>query len=218
MEQLMKRLLLVLVALSVGAGVCSAATTNLALGATITSSPGHYGDGTPDKAIDGDYTTYWNAGDHGTSASPNWLLIDLGATKTVNQIDVLWQLPDKRYSNYTVDYNFYTGLSDIGMTLQKSASFVDERSPGPALPEDMGFTLDFGSAGISMRYAKFEAVDFDDDVISMNHWTSLSEIEIFGSDTDQGDQGGEPVPAPGAFLLVGLGSGLLGYARRSRAL
>jgi CARDB/F5/8 type C domain/Right handed beta helix region len=64
------------------APTAAAATTNLALGKTITAS-GYSQTYAPGNANDGNQTSYWESTDN---ALPQWLQLDLGASAAVNQI------------------------------------------------------------------------------------------------------------------------------------
>lgn len=180
------------------AAPAQAAPVNYALSGVATANSSYY----PVALVnDGNDLTAWNAGDEGSIVDPNWVVVDLGSTKDINQIIVDWpNMNDGLYAGYTNVYNFYTGLTGSDWTLRTSGTFVDEST----ILSDRQFTLAYGGNGLDMRYAKYE-------VVGGEHWTTLSEIRLIGEDSPNG------VPEPASLALLSIGLAGLGAMRRRKA-
>jgi hypothetical protein len=109
--------------LAVAGMVSPASAINLALSGTATANSQY---APASNAIDGNFMSGWNAGDHGYPSDPNWLIVDLGNAFSVDKIVVTGWGTDGLYPGYTTDYNVYTGLTGSDWTLQLSGTFVDE--------------------------------------------------------------------------------------------
>jgi len=186
--------------------VASASPINVAnLYGTATANS-YYSSRTPDLAIDNVCNTHWDAGDHGTASNPNWLVVDLETSYDVNTIDLFFSPLDGLYAGYTNNYNVYCRDDNVSSwNFVGSGQFVDEDT------SQITDHFDFGSAGQSMRYVKYE-------VNGGTHWSGISEIYIWADDgTGGGGEGvpGCPVPLPATVLLFGMGLvGLLGFKTR----
>jgi len=97
-----------------------ASSINVAPQGTVTAS-GSYSDQTPDKAIDGDWYTYWNSGDF----PPQWIQVDLGKNYLIQEIRApITQLPDG-YTHHDVFIDDVLSISWDGYTVdQQTLSHV----------------------------------------------------------------------------------------------
>ncbi len=60
---------------------------NLALNKTATSSSNESANYPPSNAVDGNTSTRWSS----SFSDPQWLQVDLGATKTISKVILRWQ-------------------------------------------------------------------------------------------------------------------------------
>ncbi len=180
-------------------GAAFAVPVNVAnLYGTATAN-GHYSFHTPDLAIDNDKTleSYWNIPDFGTVSDPNWLIVDLGASFSVNTIDLFW-MPYRTgtWDGYTNVYNAYYGNDTTNWVQFGQGTFVDG---GTLQQREHVYT--FGGAGQDMRYVKYE-------VVGGTHWSTINEISVWA------DDGPVPVPEPSTMLLFG--TGLIAFLGRRK--
>lgn len=195
-----KSLLVFIAVLSLAGTNLEAATINVALGKVATANS-EWSTSTAAKAVDGDLLTYWNAGDHGLPADPNWLVVDLTQVYSAKSIDVIWQRNDGMYAGYTNSYNVYSSLDGLVWSFIGSGVFVDETGVAPdyLMSASWSFPL-----GLPVQYVKYE-------VDGGSHWTALSELEVYA------EAGPEPIPEPASMLLFGTGLvGLRAWRRRQR--
>jgi hypothetical protein len=116
------------------------------------------------NTLDGDLATRWS--DEGDGV---WIRYDLGADTTVGSVAVAWHNGDQRRATFEVQ------ASDDGSTW---STVVSRRvsSGGTRQPENYDF------ADRSARYLR--VVGYGNTV---NDWTSITEVDIFGADSGSGD-------------------------------
>jgi hypothetical protein len=137
---------------------------------------------TPDRAIDGNLDTQWNAGSWPNANSPFWVIVNLQNMFEVDKI-VLYS-KDTYYSDYYYEsYNLFSSLDGANWNLLQSGNLVDNA---------VLFRSEIPLSAI-LQYVKVE-------IPAGTHWAHLNEIQIYGNTS--------PVPIPGAVWL--LGSGLVG--------
>lgn len=129
---------------------------NLALGRPATASAEEPGS-PASQAVDGDLNTIWNAG----SGPPQWIEVDLGEAKTVDEIDlVVSQFPDSQ-------------------TTHRVWGKANEGDPYTLLHEFDGFTVDAQvlqyvlPTDQQLRYIKIETT-------ASSSWVAWREIEVYG--------------------------------------
>ncbi|MFS0726637.1 discoidin domain-containing protein [Paenibacillus sp. 1P07SE] len=99
---------------------------NLAQYAAVTASGSQQGFGSG-RAIDGLGHTGWRASAVGSAAQPQWILIDLGADKTFNNVDIAFADPDQHAFKYRVEVrgDGVTGFTTVvDQTANQMASLV----------------------------------------------------------------------------------------------
>ena len=127
------------------------------------------------QAIDGSYSSHWNAGWWAYPSNPAWLVVDLQRPFTVSTIVLQDHRggPGSPYNGYSNDYNLYT--SSDGTTWTAIASGTLYESADPAKHTN---TITLPASSSTFRYVKFE-------VVGGSHWAHLIEMEIFASPDSQ---------------------------------
>jgi Alpha-1,3-glucanase catalytic domain D1/F5/8 type C domain/Alpha-1,3-glucanase catalytic domain D2/Abnormal spindle-like microcephaly-assoc'd, ASPM-SPD-2-Hydin len=155
-----------------GSGI--GATTNLALGATMTSS-GNTQSYVPSNANDGDTSTYWESTDN---AFPQWLEADLGSAQTVGSI-TLDLPPSSSWSTRTQTLSVQ-GSTDgsTWTTLVASAGYTFNPSTGNTVTISL-------PAAVSERYLRLNFT-------ANTGWPAgqVSEFEIFPGGAGGSGSGG----------------------------
>jgi hypothetical protein len=142
---------------------------NLALGKSTTQSSTHNADSASGKAVDG-YTDGNFFGNkfsvtHTNKDQGAWWQVDLGAIKTINQINI-YNRTDccmDRLSQYRVIISINPNIK----TYQKDF----HSAPNPTA------TIDLGIEGIEGRYVKIQLLNKD--------YLSLAEVEVMGLDEEE---------------------------------
>ena len=130
--------------------------TNLCIGQVVASSD----DGNiPPNAIDNDFGTRWSG--YGVGS---WIRADLGLQKTVCYMDVAWYKGNDRSNNFSI------AISNDGSTY---TTVYSSKSSGTTLSSER---YDF--ADTQARYVKITV-----NGNTQNNWASITEIDMFGSDS-----------------------------------
>jgi hypothetical protein len=112
---------------------------DLALGKTTTSSGNENTSLTPDKAVDGLDSTRWSSAQYKTT--PQWWRVDLGATYSVNRVDVNWEAAysPKYYIQTSIDGVSYTTVDTVLLSAptQRSSSFPATNARYIRIMEDL---------------------------------------------------------------------------------
>jgi len=202
----MRKISVLLIGLLVICGLllpAKAYAVNLAAGMLVTVNeftPGF--PGFP-NATDSNYNNWWQALDHGTSASPNWLYVDLGAIFNINRIKLVGGYNDPAGGTYGYKNFFQVAISTDGST------WIDQYN-GILTDDAIGRFDDRTFSPLSARYVRYAEVGGD----YIHHptlgypgvnWSNLSEMEVYDT----------VIPEPATLSLLGLGLlGLFGFKRR----
>lgn len=153
------------------------AVTNIALGKTVQQSSTAYG-GKASRAIDGDTDGIWRNGSvsHTAAEAQAWWEIDLGSVNDIEYID-LYNRTDSCCSSRLS--NFYILVSDSAFestNLDETLAQADVSKYYFAEEAGSPSTIAINASG---RYVRLQLVD--------NNSINLAEVEIYGSESDQGD-------------------------------
>ncbi len=193
---------LIVITVLCGAFPLKASASNLALGQLVNVSDFISGFGGA-NAVDGDYSTYWNATDFGYSSNPNFLTVDLGNLFNVNRIKLVsgynGPAPGNTGYGFRNIFNIYTSPDNTNWTYQYSGEIADA---DPGRIDDRSFSP------ISLRYVKYEEIGGDSlgPPLWNIHWSNLAEMEVYDINS--------VIPEPATISLLGLG--LLGLWRMRR--
>jgi hypothetical protein len=157
------------VALS-GTGVTS--TTNLALNQPVTASSSTSSSYTPQMAVDGNTSTYWESSDG--AAYPQWITVDLGSAQSIGSI-TLDLPPSSAWSTRTETLSVLGSTDGTNFTtLVPSAGYTFNPSTGNTV------TISLPS-GTSARYVKLNFT-------GNTGWSAaqLSEFEVFSGGSTNG--------------------------------
>jgi hexosaminidase len=123
---------------------------DLAAGRTVTASASDTPYGlTPDKITDGDMNSRWSSG---ITSAPQWVIIDLGAVRSFNELDVTWE-------------SAYPGQYTISVSNDKSSWTQVFSGAGKVGPTDADFPeaagryvkIDMNSPATGWGYSIFDA-------------------------------------------------------------
>jgi hypothetical protein len=128
---------------------------NLALNTSATASAS-YSTSTPDKAIDGDIETSWNAGNY----APQWIKVDLGNTFTISSINLVVAQAPAGNTTHNVS------VSDDNITWTQVHTFSEYTDTRQEL------SVTFSPHLTNVRYVKI-------DTTSSPSWVAWREIEIY---------------------------------------
>lgn len=162
-----------------------------------------YSNRIPENAIDGNYSTKWNAGSYWYNGDNlmHWLTIDLGNIYEINKF-ILYTVNSlySTFSGYNIIYNFFSSTDNINWDQVGTGMLIDSHTT-----EYMN-SIEVGT--LFAQYLKF-------DVVGGTHWSHLNEIEIWGEMNLGGDMNSDPVPESATVFLMGIGLlGLVGYRQR----
>jgi hypothetical protein len=118
---------------------------------------------TPDRAIDGDNSTLWNAGKYGDPGRPCWLIVNLNRAFRVEAI-VLKTAQGVNPGQYE-KYNLYVSMDGTNWKGIISRTLLDDAT-------HYRHTVRLPSS-TQLQYVKFE-------VVGGTHWAHLNEMEIYG--------------------------------------
>ncbi len=169
---------------------------------SVSSSSGGVGGGIGYQGIGSSVAVEFDTWNNSFDTSSNHLGIDtVGNITSLATLDVSPRFDDENIWYAWVDYD--------GTSLEARANQTGVR-PGSA---DLAYTLDVPTIlGQSSAYIGFGsgtgAAVGNHDILS---WEYRDQFNPVGG-------GGSTVPTPGAFLLAGMGAGLVGYMRRRRTL
>ncbi len=134
---------------------------NLSRGKTATASHVDWGR-TPDRALDGDYDTYWDGaacGDNG-----QWMMVDLGEVCKLTDIFATTYVVGSRY------YSYYIEVSTDGEEWTKVADRVETYGTEPAFQRE-AYELN----EVEAQYVRVTVTDNNE-----NHIAHMQELEIWG--------------------------------------
>lgn len=109
------------------------------------------------NAVDGNLATRWSA-----SGDPQWLQLDLGATKNVSALKIAFYVGDTRVSNFDIQ------TSTNGTSWTTIASGLHSSGSSTALET-------FDVPDTSARYVRYNGHGN-----SVNAWNSVTEVEVWG--------------------------------------
>ncbi len=119
---------------------------------------------TPDRAIDGNDWTLWNAGEYGNPGRPYWLIVNLNRACRVEAI-VLKTAQGVNPGQHQ-KFNLYVSMDGTNWKGIISSTLLDDATHYRSvvrLPRSI----------TQLQYVKFE-------VIGGTHWAHLNEMEIYG--------------------------------------
>ena len=155
------------------------------------------------NATDGNLNNWWQAEDHGTTVSPNWLYVDLGAIFNINRIKLVGGYNGIGSGTYGYKNFFQVAISTNGST------WTDLYS-GILTDDAVGRFDDRTFSPLSAQYVRYAEVGGD----YIHHptlgypgvnWSNLAEMKVYDT----------VIPEPATLSLLGLGLlGIFGFKRR----
>jgi hypothetical protein len=137
------------------ASILGAAGTNVALNKPTTAGSSYYVY-TPGLAVDGDVTTYWNGGGHGSPDSPYWLKVDLQGVFNLQRVVL-------RSPGGSHVYDLFGSIDDTNWTQLATGIAVVTLDP-----------INVDTGGSAFRYLRC-------DVVGGSDWAALAELEAYAT-------------------------------------
>lgn len=173
---------------SEGSGISISSVSLLSQGQSVVVSAAADSNRPAARAVDGDVDTSWISDYYSSESSQAWIYVDLGGTKTIKEVDVMWA------TNFGVDY--------VIQTAADGASNLNTDTPWTTIKSVVGNSkqerwLTYNNLTATGRYVRLKATKR-----AGGYGHEIKEFQIYGNDGT--------TPPPTTTPLLGDGIGLTG--------